>query len=200
MRSIIVAFSDPDIANKVKTILLRHDLPVRGVASSGAMTLRYTSPGDGGGLIVCGARFTDMAAINLLTMLSDDYDVLMLSSSMSAESSFGHMEGLYMLPLPLQAEDLVSSARMLLQTRQMYKDTTRIRKPSTGQGKPESDAAGRKPEEQRIIEQAKALLMSRNHLSEQEAHRFLQKKSMDTGTKLIDMAMTVLKSQDSGQM
>lgn len=42
--------------------------------------------------------------------------------------------------------------------------------------------------------------MSRNHLSEQEAHRFLQKKSMDTGTKLIDMAMTVLKSQDSGQM
>ena len=48
MRSIIVAFSDPDIANKVKTILLRHDLPVLGVASSGAMTLRYTSPGDGG--------------------------------------------------------------------------------------------------------------------------------------------------------
>ncbi len=59
-----------------------------------------------------------------------------------------------------------------------------------------SGAAADLPEEQRVIDRAKALLMNRNNMSEQEAHRFLQKRCMDTGTKLYDMALAVLKSQE----
>ena len=200
MRSIIVAFSDPEIAGKIKNILLRHDLPIRGIATSGTMALRLTYPGDGGGLIVCGSRFEDMASIHLLSLLSDDYDVLMLGSPVNLESAYGHQEGLYTLPLPLQAEDLVSSVRMLLETRQFCRDTTRSKHKPKEPGGSESDPTGRKPEEQRIIDQAKALLMSRNYLSEQEAHRFLQKASMDTGSRLVDMAKTVLESQENGMI
>ena len=34
--------------------------------------------------------------------------------------------------------------------------------------------------------------MERNHISEEEAHRFLQKSSMDSGTNMLETAQMVL--------
>ena len=42
------------------------------------------------------------------------------------------------------------------------------------------------------MERAKALLMDRNGMTEEQAHRFLQKKSMDSGAKLLQTAQMVL--------
>ena len=42
------------------------------------------------------------------------------------------------------------------------------------------------------VRQAKAILMEVNLMTEAEAHRFLQKRSMDTGAKLADTARLVL--------
>ena len=52
------------------------------------------------------------------------------------------------------------------------------------------------PEEQAVIDDAKRLLMNRNGMTEEQAHRFLQKKSMDSGAKLIQTAQLVLDSTD----
>ncbi len=46
-------------------------------------------------------------------------------------------------------------------------------------------------EEQGIIRRAKKLLMKRNHLTEPEAHRYLQKTSMDTGRTMTESAHMV---------
>ena len=46
--------------------------------------------------------------------------------------------------------------------------------------------------ERRTIEQAKALLMERNGMSEEEAHRYLQKTSMENGTNMAETAEMVL--------
>ena len=46
--------------------------------------------------------------------------------------------------------------------------------------------------EQRILKEAKALLMERNHMTEEEAHRYLQKCSMDSGTSLTETAQMVI--------
>ena len=43
-----------------------------------------------------------------------------------------------------------------------------------------------------MISEAKALLMERNHMSEEEAHRYLQKSSMDSGTNMLETAQMVL--------
>ena len=48
------------------------------------------------------------------------------------------------------------------------------------------------PKQQKIIREAKELLMARNHMSEEEAHRYLQKCSMDSGTNLVETAGMVL--------
>ena len=50
----------------------------------------------------------------------------------------------------------------------------------------------RSAEEKETINQAKALLMERNHMSEEEAHRYLQKNSMETGTNMLETAQMVL--------
>jgi response regulator NasT len=46
--------------------------------------------------------------------------------------------------------------------------------------------------ERALVEQAKALLMDRYDMTEEQAHRFLQKKSMDNGAKLTDTARMIL--------
>ena len=46
-------------------------------------------------------------------------------------------------------------------------------------------------EEQGVIRRAKKLLMKRNHLTEPEAHWYLQKTSMDTGRTMTESAHMV---------
>ena len=50
----------------------------------------------------------------------------------------------------------------------------------------------RSQEEENLIRSAKELLMDRNGMTEEQAHRFLQKKSMDSGVKMVQTARLVL--------
>ena len=43
-----------------------------------------------------------------------------------------------------------------------------------------------------FIDKAKALLMERNNMTEEEAHRYLQKCSMDSGTNMVETAQMVI--------
>ncbi len=43
-----------------------------------------------------------------------------------------------------------------------------------------------------MIEEAKLILMQRNHMTEEEAHRYLQKNSMQSGVNLLEMAQMVI--------
>ncbi len=53
--------------------------------------------------------------------------------------------------------------------------------------------AKRSGREQEEIREAKAVLMERNHMTEEEAHRYIQKCSMDSGTNLVETAQMVLR-------
>ena len=46
--------------------------------------------------------------------------------------------------------------------------------------------------EENYIRNAKFLLMDRNHLSEEEAHRYIQKCSMDNATNMVETAQMIL--------
>ncbi len=194
MRSIIVAFPNMDTANKIRSVLVRHGLPVAFVATNGSMALRATSPDMGGGLVICAPQFHDMTAINLFSSLQDDYDMLMFVPSMNMDG-FDHRDGMFFLQLPIRENELVSSVRMLLETRQMYNNPIKAKKVAPKDPcSPETHK--RTQEEQKLIDQAKRILINQNQMSEQEAHRFLQKRSMDTGSRLIDTAMTVIRAQE----
>lgn len=50
--------------------------------------------------------------------------------------------------------------------------------------------------ERKIIERAKGRLMDTLHLSEKDAHYHMQKKSMDTGKRIVDVAQEILNSEE----
>ena len=53
----------------------------------------------------------------------------------------------------------------------------------------------RSEEEKETIQKAKILLMERNNLTEEEAHRYIQKTSMDSGTNMVETAQMLLALQ-----
>ena len=50
----------------------------------------------------------------------------------------------------------------------------------------------RNEKELELIKEAKRLLMDRNHMTEPEAHKYLQKCSMDSSTNMVESAQMVL--------
>ena len=58
--------------------------------------------------------------------------------------------------------------------------------------KKEKKPKARSEREENYIRNAKFLLMERNHLTEEEAHRYIQKSSMDNGTNMVETAQMIL--------
>ena len=50
----------------------------------------------------------------------------------------------------------------------------------------------RSEKEQNYISNAKMMLMQRNHLNEEDAYRYIQKSSMDSGTNMVETAQMLL--------
>ena len=84
------------------------------------------------------------------------------------------------MSMPLKVQDLMSTLEMMC--------ANQARKRKKKKGKPRQ----RSEEEQKILWEAKAVLMERNHMTEEEAHRYIQKCSMDSGNSLMETAQMVI--------
>ena len=177
MANIIVAFSKPEDAKSIKNILLRNGFPVIAVCTSGAQVLSQLDDLNSG-IIVCGYRLTDMLYSELHDCMSPEFSMLMISSP--SKWSAGTPEQVVCLPMPLKVHDLVGTLEMIVQAQ------ARRRKKLRQQPKQRDE------KERAIINQAKALLMERNNMTEEEAHRYIQKCSMDSGTNMLETAQMVI--------
>lgn len=83
--------------------------------------------------------------------------------------------GIFKLPAPVGRGSLLASVRMLAQLAQTSQAPAR-----------------RSQEEKELVARAKTLLMEQDGMTEAEAHRWLQKRSMDHGARLADTARQVL--------
>jgi response regulator NasT len=200
MRQIIIAFTDQDVARKIKYVLASNGLPVAGICVSAAQVLQQASMLEGGGVVVCPYRLADMTARELMSLLPDDYDMLVLVTPRQQVQI--NEPGIYSLSQPVNGPVLIDSARQLLETRQLRLDRVlQSLRPAPAAARPaETRQPGDDPvhnrplDEKKVIEQAKYLLMNRHHLNEEEAHRYLQKKSMESGMRLADLARRVIQS------
>ena len=177
MANIIVAFSKPEDAKSIKNILLRNGFPVIAVCTSGAQVLSQLDDLNSG-IIVCGYRLTDMLYSELHDCMSLEFSMLMISSP--SKWSAGTPEQVVCLPMPLKVHDLVGTLEMIVQAQ------ARRRKKLRQQPKQRNE------KERAVIDQAKALLMERNSMTEEEAHRYIQKCSMDSGTNMYETAQMVI--------
>ena len=177
MANIILAFSKPEDAKSITNRLMRNGFPVIAVCTSGAQVLSQLDDLNSG-IIVCGYRLTDMLYSELHDCMSPEFSMLMISSP--SKWSAGTPEQVVCLPMPLKVHDLVGTLEMIVQAQ------ARRRKKLRQQPKQRDE------KERAIINQAKALLMERNNMTEEEAHRYIQKCSMDSGTNMLETAQMVI--------
>ena len=177
MANVIVAFSKPEDARNIRNILTRNGFSVVAVCNSGAQVLAQTGNVNGG-LVVCGYRLTDMLYTALHDNMSSEFSMLMVSSPSRWNSQIP--EDVVCLPMPLKVQDLISTLEMMAQTQARHR---RIQRQQPKQ---------RSEKEKRLLDQAKKLLMERNGMTEEEAHRYIQKCSMDSGTNLIETAQMII--------
>ena len=131
----------------------------------------------GSAIVVCGFKLRDMTATELAENLKSSAVLLAVTSPVNLDFCEG--ENLFKLATPVSRSDFFASLDILLQ---LEEKSLRPR------------IARRREDEQQLILSAKKLLMEINRMSENEAHRFLQKKSMDSGLKMVETAQLIIDS------
>ena len=125
--------------------------------------------------VICGYKLADQSSESLYGDLPSGCAMLMLAGESFLE--LVQEPGIQRLPAPVSKGELLAAVRQMLQ--------------GDGGGRGESGPE-RSQAERALILQAKRRLMECRGMSEEEAHRFLQKRSMDRGIKLVQAARAVL--------
>ncbi|MBQ7583747.1 MAG: ANTAR domain-containing protein [Lachnospiraceae bacterium] len=176
MISIIVAFPRQENAQMIKALLIKSGFKVAALCTTGAQVMAALDD-ISDGVIVCGYKFPDMIYNELREELPENIDMMLVAGRANLQEAAG--EGIVCVEMPIKAGDLVDTLYMMTEAAERRR---RRRKAAP---------KVRSKEEQDIIAEAKAILMERNNMSEEEAHRYLQKTSMDTGTGLVEAARMV---------
>lgn len=177
MTGIIVAFYKQEDAISIKNILVRNGYKVSSVCTTGANVLAAADDYNDG-IVVCGYKITDMLYYQLRESLPGEFEMLVVASPARLEGE--QYDGVVNVAMPLKVYDLVNTVEMLNNTI-MRRRKKRKEKPRT-----------RSSEDMRKLKDAKDILMSRNNMSEEEAHRYMQKISMDSGVNMVETAEMIL--------
>lgn len=177
MTNIIVAFPRPENVKNIRKILQQNGFHVDASCTTGAQALQCANE-LGSGILVCGYRFVDMMYAELYEYLPGEIAMLLVASPANCRGR--DVENLVCLATPLRVNELVQTVRMM--------DASMTRRKRRARNVPKE----RTEEEKALIQTAKMLLMERNNLSEEEAHRYMQKRSMDNGTGMTETAQMIL--------
>ncbi len=127
--------------------------------------------------VICGYKFSDGSAEELFEDLPTSCAVLLVA--VQSILDLCRSDGIFKLAAPVPKGELIAAVRMLLQMGRRLEPFVRPR-------------PRRSAEEEAVIAGAKALLMERRGMTEEQAHRLLQKRSMDSGVRMIQAAQLVL--------
>ena len=176
MSGIIVVLPKLEDAKQIRTILSRRGLDTAGVCTTGAGVLSRLSQ-IGSGVVICSYRLEDMHYTQLAAYLPDYFEMLLLTSSAEVENC---PPDILSLTYPIRPNDLAGTVSMMLAQldRRLRRKKTMPRQ--------------RSDREQNYINNAKMILMERNNMTEQEAYRYIQKSSMDSGTNMVETAQMIL--------
>lgn len=176
--NIIVAFAKAEDAHKFKSILLRGGFDNITAVTSGMQALSAMED-LGSGVIVCGYRLSDMLYSDLVEDLPGYFQMLMIASADKSPAGNDNSRLIY-LPTPVTKESLYSTLSMMME------GVSRARQKAKQHRLSRSDA------DKQVIKKAKEILMDKHHMTEPEAHKYLQKCSMESGCNMVETAEMVL--------
>lgn len=181
MTNIIVALPKLEDAKNIKNVLVRSGFRVTSVCTTGAQAISQADAVHDG-IILCSYKLPDMIYTELQECLPQGCELLVMASQRFLQECYG--SGVVCLSMPFQVRDLVNTVQMLSENMERRRRKQRMQPKKRSQ------------EEEDTIREAKELLMARNHMTEEEAHKYLQKCSMDSGTNIVETAQMVLLLQE----
>lgn len=187
MRSIILAVSNPDFCSRVSQILIRAGLSVRVVSYSGGSLLRQAMQHEDGGVVIFHPDLPDMSVTEVHSMMPETFDFIILGKS-RRETDIERLDGVTVLDLPVSGSALAEAASNLIE----YRTTavgSRGYTSKLSSVKPAS--VKRSSSEENILLEAKKRMMNAYHMTEDQAHRYLQRESMRTGIRIIEIARRI---------
>lgn len=177
MTNIIVVFPKPEDAISIRNLLARNGFHVAGICSTGAQAISVADELNDG-VVICGYKMPDMVYSELHDFLPPGFEMLLVASRHYLSDCLGN--DLVCLVMPLKVHELLDTVSMMVGHVERRRRKQR-EKPGERSG-----------EEKSLLREAKVLLMGRNNMTEEEAHRYLQKCSMDSGTNMVETARMVL--------
>lgn len=175
---IIVAFPKLEDAKNLKNVLNRNGFDDILACNSASQVIGIANDSDGG-VVVCGYKLTDMHYSELFGYLPREFSMLLVASPSKLEDCYS--QEIVCLSMPIHSREFISTVQMM--TMDVARELKRRKKKLPKK---------RTDEEQKIIDAAKALLMERNQMTENDAHKYIQKLSMDSGNNLVETAEMIL--------
>lgn len=176
MLSIIVAFPNIDDANRIKSLLVRKGYDVILTANNAAQVINMVNRLDAG-IVLCGSRLKDMPYQDVYNSLPDNFSMILMASMNVVSECYN--DDIVCVPMPLKVNDLIKAIEVAYN---LYRKRF----------KAEKKPAKRSDKDKQIINEAKELLMNTRGMTEDEAHRYIQKISMDSGNSMVETAQMVL--------
>lgn len=187
MRVLIVS-SNENTANDMKAFLLTEDILHITVCkhATKARRLALESSFD---MILINYPLIDESdyALPLDFAEKSDASILIMSPTNHYDTIVERMEhvGIYVLAKPIQRQHLMQSLHFMVITQ---KRLQKMRSKSMN--------LSNKIQEIKLIDRAKCLLIEKEHLTELQAHRFLEKKAMDLQINRVQLAKKIIKKYD----
>ena len=178
MINIIVVLAKQEDAKGIRSLLMKNGFHVNAVCTTGSQVLSKTDELNDG-IVICGYRLPDMMYSELHDCLPKGFEMLLLASHGVLNDCIGN--DIVCLAMPLKVHDLINTVDMMSQTMERRRRRARL--------KPKE----RSLKEEALIKEAKELLMNRNNMDEEEAYRYIQKCSMDSGTNMVETAQMVMR-------
>lgn len=176
MEKIIVAFESEKSCERICDILESGCVATCCKARSGGEVKRLVAK-QHIGTIICGYKLRDESAEDLFYDLPPSSAMLVIGRQDLLDLL---SDDIFTLSAPVSRSDLCASVSMVLQ---MSRRLERMLRPK------------RNEEENHLVDKAKRHLMERDGLTEEEAHRYIQKKSMDSGARMVQTAILVLEDR-----
>lgn len=124
-----------------------------------------------GGIVICGCRFSDANINELLQDIPETFGIILIGTPDMLNNC--DCERAVKLAVPINTAQLVCYMDML-------------------RPEPSNAHRSRSPEDRAIIDKAKRFLINHYNMTEPQAHKYLEKKSMETGRTLAETAKRIL--------
>lgn len=176
MSIIIIALPKIEDAKKIRKILIQHGFENTVACTTAAQALMEVNKHPSG-LVISSYKLPDMYYGELVGLLPKFFELLLIGSASVVSAA---EVGVIAVTMPIRIFELVNTAEM-----QLHQIERRLKKEK-------KKKASRSEQDENYITNAKRLLMERNHLTEEEAYRYIQKCSMDSTTNMVETAQMIL--------